>query len=432
MSTTAAPEVVELVERGKVLYSMDKYDEAIRSYKEAIALDKYYEPAYENLGVCYVMADKYKEAKNAFNRYLMLNKTNGVAYFHLGNVALLENNPTEAKAMYSKAELCGYQPTVMYLNLASYFEESGDYEAALSQYTKLLRVSPYAYDIMERQTQLLLRTGDFEQALSSAKKMLQTDIDRFEGHRYTYISLIMLKRFDEALKYIGDVRRRFPDNDSVKFDQLRLMDLTGNTDGALTELEKEFPDCAELSQVALLKLGLLLQKQRLEDAVALVESSQALQREPNALTMLYSVYYSRGNYPKALEYCQKILDMGEESPQYYAAWYFRALAASKTEGADPAASAREFAKVSGDLRQILLKHAERLDLNMYRALCEYQLGHYDEAVKLMEYLTALRPEEASFHLALAMALEAAGKAEEAEQHRDRARELDPNAAAPLV
>lgn len=426
------PEVLELVERGKVLYSVDNYDEAIINLKKAIELDPYYEEAYENLGVCYVMADKYSDARAVFNKYLLLNKKSGLAYFHLGNIALLENKTEEAKAMYSKAELLGYQKTIMYINLASYFEEQGDYESALAQYSKLLRSNPYAYDIMEKKTQLLIRIGRFEEGLSSAKKMVQTDIDRFEGHHYTYISLIMLKQYDEAKRYIVDVINRFPDNQAAKFDRIRLHDLTGNVDEALNLLERDFANANELSQVALLKLGLLLQKERTDDALNLVAHSEVLQQEPDALTLMYSLYFGKKDYNKAIEYCEKIQVLGDESPQYYATWYFKALALAKmgSESHDEAMSA--FQNASDDLRAVCIKHPERVDLNLYRALCEYQLEHYEEAKKLSEFLVAVQPNEATFHLALAMILETMGDHQEAEEHRTKAKELDPNAVAPLV
>lgn len=426
------PEVLELVERGKVLYSVDNYDEAITNLKKAVELDPYYEEAYENLGVCYVMADRYSDAKAIFNKYLLLNKKSGQAYFHLGNIALLENKTEEAKAMYSKAELLGFQKTIMYINLASYFEEQGDYENALAQYSKLLRSNPYAYYIMEKKTQLLIRIGHFEESFSSAKKMVQTDIDRFEGHHYTYIGLIMLKRYDEAQNYIADVISRFPDNQAAKFDRIRLYDLMGNVDEALNLLEQDFTNLNELPQVALLKLGLLLQKERTDDALDLVEHSEVLQQEPDALTLMYSLYFGKKDYKKAIEYCEKIQALGDESPQYYATWYFKALALAKMGNESPNVAMSAFQKASADLREVCIARPERIDLNMYRALCEYQLEHYEEAKKLAEFLVAVQPNEAIFHLALAMVLESIGDQQGAQIHRTKAKELDPTVVAPLV
>lgn len=425
-------EIIELVERGKVLYSIDNYDEAEKYLKKAMELDPYCEAAYENLGICYIMSDRYSDAKSTFNKYLMLNKKSGLAYFHLGNIALLENNAEEAKAMYSKAELLGYQQAVMYINLASYYEELGDYENALAQYNKLLRANPYAYDIMEKKTQMLIRTGRFDEGLTSAKKMVETDIDRFEGHHYVYVGLIMLQRYDEAKRYIVDVIDRFPDNQTARFDRVRLHDLTGNVDQALTLLEQDFADCNGLRQVALLKLGLLLQKERVDDALNLVEGSEVLQQDADALTLMYSLYFGRQDYQKAMEYCGRINALGEKSPQYYASWYFNALALSKMGEQYKEEAANAFEKASSDLRSVCLSHPERVDLNMYRVLCEYQLGHFDEAKRIGEFLVAVQPKEATFHLALAIVLEAMGNLAEAENHRNKAKELDPQSIAPLV
>ncbi len=419
----ASSEVLELIEQGKVLYTVENYPEATELLKQAVDLAPQYEPAYEHLGICYVMADQYSEAKAVFNKYLLINKKSGLSYFHLGNIALLDNKADEAKAMYSQAELLGYQSTVMYLNLASYFEEIGDYENALTQYSKLLRGNPYAYEIMEKKTQLLMRIGRFEEALSSAKKMVQTDIDRFEGHHFTYIALIMLKEYNDAKRYIDEVIDRFPDNRTLTFDKLRLSDLTGNADEALALIEQDYNDCNEIPQVALLKLGLLMQKERYDDAIALVKSSTMLQQDENALTMLYSLYYGKGDYAKAIEYCDKIQDLGEKSSQYYASWYFKALAKMKMGEQDQAK--KDFEKASADLRSVCIAEPERIDLNMYRALCEYQLGNLDEAKKITEFLVAVRPNEATFHVALAQVLDAQGDKQGAESHRTKAKELDP-------
>lgn len=423
-------EVRELVEQGKALYSVDNYAEAIKYLNRAIDMDPYYEQAYENLGVCYVMMDKYAEAKAVFNKYLLLNKKSGLIHFHLGNVALLEGNPDEAKAMYSKAELLGYNNPIMSVNLASYYEEQEDYEKSLEQYAKLLRSNPYAYDIMERKTQLLIRTGRFEEGLTSAKKMVQTDIDRFEGHHYVYIGLIMLKRYDEAKKYISDVIERFPDNQTALFDQARLYDLTGDAATALRVVEEKFPNGEKLPHVATLKLGLLLQLQRADEAISLVEGSDDLQKNADVLTMIYSLYFAKGNYSEAYKYCKKIQDLGEDSPQYYATWYFMALAESKMGKNDLAQE--HFSKASEDYKSVCLEDPSHIDLYMYRALCEYQLGHTAEAKKLIEFLLALNSEFAAFHLAAAIIYEAAGEDAEAKSHKQIAAQLDPNMAAPLV
>ena len=424
------PEIRELIEQGKILYSVGNYNDAEEYLKKAIELDPYCEEAYENLGVCYVMMDRFGEARKLFNKYLLLDKKSGLIYFHLGNIALLENLPDEAKAMYSKAELLGYQNPIMAINLAAYYEEQEEYDKSIEQYTKLLRINPYEYDIMERKTQLLIRIGRFEEGLSLARKMVQTDIDRFEGHHYVYIGLIMQKKYNDAKEYISEVIKRFPENETVLFDKVRLYDLMGNTEEALQAIEEYFPESEKIPHVATLKFGMLLQLQKTEEALLLVEKSEDLQKNENILTMMYSLYFSKGDFESAYKYCQMIRDLGEESSQYYASFYFMALAKDKMGETEVA---REFfEKAIAIYKKVCLTDARHVDLYMYRALCEYQIGNISEAKKCIEYLLAIKSDYAVFHQVAGIIYDAAGELSEAEKHKRLAKEIDPDTELPLV
>ena len=430
MMKTMKPEVQELIEQGKVLYSLDKYEQAITYFQKALKLDQYCEAIYENMSMCYIMMDQYDCARQILNKYLLLNKKSGAAHFHLGNIALLENKVAEARAYYSKAELLGFTNPAMFVNLASFYEETNEIEKALEQYNKILRGNPYDYAVMERKTQLLFRVRRFSEALQSAKAMVQTDIDAFEGHNLVYTSLIMLNRYDEAGAYLEELTLRFPGNRAVLFDQARLYDLKGEPDKALDVLEKNFTNIQEDSRLALLKLGLFLQKRQTDEAMNLIEHSSALQKEATALTMMYSMYFAKGNYSKAIEYCNRIQALGEENSQYYATWYFKPLA-QKRMGKEEQAK-KDFTEASMRLREVTLKLLTKVDLNMYRALCEYQLGNFKEAQKLIEYLLAVKDDVAAFHLVAAAVYKALNQPEEAGLHIEKANRLDPNAVAPLM
>ena len=69
---------------------------------------------------------------------------------------------------------------------------------------------------------------------------------------------------------------------------------------------------------------------------------------------------------------------------------------------------------------------------MYRALCEYQLEHYDEAKRLIEYVLAIAPNDAMIHMAASTIYNACGEEGEAISHKQRALELDPAMVEPLT
>lgn len=423
-------EVQELIEQGKVLYAADRYEEALTCFQEAGKLDPYAEAVYENMAVCYIMMDRYEDARTTLNRYLLLNKNSGTAYFHLGNIALLDGKPAEAKAHYSKAQLAGFQNPVMHINMASFYEEIEDYDSALEQYRRLLSMTPYDYGAMEKKTQMLLRANRLAEALASAKTMVSTDIDRFEGHRYVYVSLIALGRNEDAGKYIEEAVRRFPDNKGVRFDQARFFDMVGDPDRGLEILNREFSGEADAAQTAMLRLSLLMQKKCAQEAVQLIESTPSLRKDGDILVMLYSLYYGMEDYDKALAVCGELQGLGEDAHPYWSALYFAPLAKRRLGREDEALA--EFAQAADRLRRRAVQTPEQIDLNLYRALCEYQIGNYAEAKKLIEYLLALQPDAGPFHMTAIPIYEALGDHEQAERHRAIAREQSPELSGPLL
>ena len=422
--------VCELNEQGKVLYSVGKYSEAMARFSEAASLDPSYQETYENMGVCYIMMGANEKAETALKTVLKLNKKHTAALFQLGNLALLADRIAEAKAYFSKAELCGFSSPEMCLNLATYYEEHGDYDNAEQQLSKAIRMSPYDIKLLGRKAQMQLRAGRFEGALQTSKEMVKTDIDNFDGHHFLYVSLIMLQRLDEAETYIADMRKRFPDSDPLVFDQIRLYDMTGQTSKALSLLEDRFPDVQTNDSLALMKLGLLLQLERVLEAVALVESTEVLQKDGRALVMVISVCLEKHDYEKALLYAEKLLTLGEEVPEYYAGLYLKPLAMKHAGKAGLAENA--FRHSAELLAAYSVKVPQQLDISLYRALCELQLGNLHEARRLIDYLMAVQKDVAPFHLVASLICKAEGKTVDAQRHREIARQLAPAMPEPML
>ena len=240
----------------------------------------------------------------------------------------------------------------------------------------------------------------------------------------------MLQRLDEAETYIADMRKRFPDSDPLVFDQIRLYDMTGQTSKALSLLEDRFPDVQTNDSLALMKLGLLLQLERVLEAVALVESTEVLQKDGRALVMVISVCLEKHDYEKALLYAEKLLTLGEEVPEYYAGLYLKPLAMKHAGKAGLAENA--FRHSAELLAAYSVKVPQQLDISLYRALCELQLGNLHEARQLIDYLLAVQMDVAPFHLVASLVCEAEGKKTEAQRHREIARQLAPSMPEPML
>ena len=212
----------ELNEQGKVLFSSDKYEEAIKKYMRAIEEDPMYLKTYFNACEAYIMADRYEEAKKMMKRVLLVEKNNGEAYFHLGNIALLENDYEEGRLQYAKAINCKYDVPSIYLNLASVAEENDEWEEAIAYYNKAIARDKLLYSAKIRKIQIYMMMKRNGEALNSAEDLINTNPEIFEGHHLKFVILATENKLTEAEKVLKNAVELFPDDQGFMFDYVKL------------------------------------------------------------------------------------------------------------------------------------------------------------------------------------------------------------------
>ena len=99
------PEVAEhYVEQGTQFRRLVRFDEAIKSYEKAIALDGNQAPAYDGLGRAYFSGPgNYDKAQQAFAKAVELAPLDASAYSGSGYVQLVKGNPAGAVESFNKA-----------------------------------------------------------------------------------------------------------------------------------------------------------------------------------------------------------------------------------------------------------------------------------------------------------------------------------------
>jgi tetratricopeptide (TPR) repeat protein len=73
----------EHIEKGKFYFVSEKYDLAIREYKEALKLDKDNTEVLYSLGIAYESSNKIPEAREIYQRTLELDPNHKLAKEHL-------------------------------------------------------------------------------------------------------------------------------------------------------------------------------------------------------------------------------------------------------------------------------------------------------------------------------------------------------------
>lgn len=381
-------QVEEYNQQGKVLYSIDKYNEAIDIYKKAENEDPMYLDTYLNLGEAYVMIDEYEKAKDSFSKVLLIDKKNGITYFHLGNVEFLLGNNDAGRELYAKAINNGYNDAQLYVNLAMVSEEAGNNEEAIKNYNKAIARDKFRADAKLRKAMLYISENKYYEALQALDNMIEFNPEIFEGHHYKIMINIELGNLLEAERTLEKAIALFPDDDGFIFDKVVLLERQEKYDEALELINTRYNDSQD-REVLLEKGKILLAKDTVDEAIALFEQVKSKEENFDDETRFYliNIYINTAKIEKALEYSEEIITKGEQNSFYFAAVYFKALCLSKLgRVAEAKAAYEEAVKI---FRFASSSNPGMLDLIIYRALCYKELKNYDKAFEMVNYLLAI-------------------------------------------
>ena len=89
---------------GNMLAGEGKYDAAIKSYKQAIAMDPNMTEAYSLMGSALAEAGNYKEAEEALRKAVSLKPNFAEGYYHLGIFLKSQGRQSEAEDAFRKAQ----------------------------------------------------------------------------------------------------------------------------------------------------------------------------------------------------------------------------------------------------------------------------------------------------------------------------------------
>lgn len=385
----------ELNERGRTLFSCDKYDEAIKVYEQALEIDPTYKPTYFHICEAYVMADRYEEATKMMNRVLLLDKNNGEAYFHLGNIALLKDEEEEGRLQYAKAINNGFDNPQIYINLGAVAEEKGEWEDAVSYFSKAIARDKLNYVAKIRKMNIYSMLHKNAEALACAEDLIETNPEIFEGHHVKFLLLATENRLGEAEATLDKAQKLFPDDQGFMLDRVKLYELKKDYERAMEQLElldeKHVPMDVILTEKALL----LMAMDRLDEAQAVLENYQGEITMSEMLRVLIVVYISKENFQGVLSTAERIIANGGYDTNYFAAHYFKAYAYKMLGKAEEAQLAYETALKL--LQQACSINSGVLDLYVFRAICYKEVKNYDKAHEMLDYVETVQENIAETH-----------------------------------
>jgi protein O-mannosyl-transferase len=118
------------------------YNNSIKAYDEAIAVDKYYHEAHYNKGVALFNTKRYKEALVSYTNSINIKPEQADGYYSRGLAYANVNDGAAALKDFEKAQQLGYKgkPDEMYNAMGSSAASAGQHPQAIEYYKKAIAV----------------------------------------------------------------------------------------------------------------------------------------------------------------------------------------------------------------------------------------------------------------------------------------------------
>lgn len=422
-------QVQELLSMGIGLMQRENYKEAKKVFTEAITADPGNYDAYIHLGNACANLEETEDAVLAFSNALAIRPDSGEAMFSIGNVYYLQGDTRKANKYYNKTEAMGYTPVDMYLIMADLFDKAEDNEQVLRCLNRALKIAPLRGDIWRQKVVVQIQMGLNREAQETLDEFLELLPDALDVYDLQSRLLCEEEKYDEALAKLQPGMERFPDDTRLTMCKLYILVQAERAEEAkalITEL-KESGKCEGFRKTIAMHEAQINANAADAEGIekSLLWALEESKDDPELLYILLSLYIGKLKYEDILKTADQILKLENISPSVSASARFYKAMAMKELGKGGSQTA-EFRKMSTDFRKLTIQNPGLSDLYMLRILCHCELGEYDKALALADYLEKIAPDSADGHTYRHIIYRQMGNEEMSEKELAEARKVNPD------
>lgn len=427
----ANSESVEYLNQARYFVGVEQYNDALEYINKAIATDKLNKELYVQKSIILANLDQYTEAIGELKNALKIDRAYAEAYFHLGNLYLMTGEQALGLESYNKAIANGFDDSQIFFNLGLMYEEDGNDELAIRNYTKAILKDPLRVDARVRKAKIFIANGKQQEALETLDELILADPDLYDGYHLKALLLADMGNLDGAMSILDEAMRLFPKDPSFQIDKVNILVMREEADRA-RDLVKVIENTYEMELDQ--KRHLELEKARLyaldADIDSIVDSlirakTYSKEADPNdidpeATFLLTNCYLEKKDYPAAIACAKELISSDELAyaiPSYYTLPYAYAQAGEEDK------AKVQYKESISKLRSITLDNPELLDGYLFRALCLKEVGQFEKALELSEYLIKVDPNSSTFHSLKAEILYAMGNDDTAKAEKATAESL---------
>lgn len=420
--------VKDYLTRGATLMGEGNFEQAKEMFLKANEEEETLQGCID-LGNACASLGEYDNAIEAFSKALILEPDNGEVLFDLGNVYLLQENIKKSIEYYNKAEQAGFSNPRLFVNQAALYNAIGDEQMELRCYTKAINSNPLLGDIYLKKAMLFINMKRYAEALETLDEMRKLFPDSFETYDLAAKIYTSLGNYNEAIRVIEEGISRFPEDINMKISKMEVFMAYDK----VTEAEELLTQIKASKYAHLFKRPILLQEVSIAGTKNEPEKMKELLREVISLEngicdessryMLMVTCNILEDYATALEMAEVLEKQDSKTVFSISGLYYKGEFLKKL-GKEKEALAH-FRQVTKKLRVFSTTNRSFYEVYLYRVLAHKNIGEYENAIELAEYITNLQPERPDGYVVLADIYKAMGNEAKSEEIFKVAQEKDP-------
>lgn len=419
---------VDYLQQAITLMQAEKYEDAAKYADKALVIEPRYKEAYTVKADAFANMENFQEALDIYNKVLLIDPKDGEIYFNIGNLYVILDDLVKCIKNYNKADQLGFHYFGMYKNLADIYRQLEKEDLAMVNYNKAIRCEPLRADIRLEKAGYQILRGKFQEALETIEELQSLEPDLYDAIAMRAEIYSGLKKYEDALKVVNDGISNFPDDVALRVEKARILTNSGNIDeasGVLSDIKKmDFYENVFRStllleaQIASMKNDLDTAGKALEEILA---KEDEFDEEVNYLAL--NIYFAKDKLEKAYE-TAKLLSARENENLYTMSGKMYVPQILQRIGKNEEALA-EYRRLASYFRTVTVRDPHFYEVYLYRLLCHKEIGEYDKALELADYIETLNPSSSDAYAMRYTIYKAMGQTDKMEEMKKIVAKINP-------
>ncbi len=283
-----------------VYETQEEYERMFYALRAALQSDFANQEALEKLGLCMELSRKYKESIPVYEEVLDHDPYAYMAWYNLGHAHAYFSNYEDAIEAYEFAIAINDQYEFAYRDCADLCFELKQYPKALRYYLDIAALSEPDSDLMLHIGQCYQQTGQVDNARSYYQRAVQLDVFNDEAYFCAGQTFAQEEKWKQALRFY----KRAIQIDYHREEYHAAIAWAYHRIGNMTDADRHYREAIELaseeSRYWLEYAGVLLEANREQEALLLLEEASEFAMETELLYCRIACLFAAGKRQEAL------------------------------------------------------------------------------------------------------------------------------------